>query len=683
MRSIREKTSTNKPAVMDILLHGIINYLKMESTGALMVSGDWGCGKTYHIEKVVIPALEQDGYNPVKVSLFGIESVNEIPLRIADNYKKPSMPVEETEKNDEKKSWKLWGKEKAGKAVAKGTQLVSSITWLDNFVDIKALVGNHSGLLYKLIPTVNTVIFLDDIERVIDTIDIHKLLGAISGLVEQRGYKVVVFANNSYIEQKGENKLVFKEKVIEKTVVYAPDVVAIFKEICDKNYTSPFSGFMKGDIAVSVINPSFPPYKEDYGLLASLRNIRILKFALSHFNKIYEVCDAFLKEEDKEVSQTFLLALWAVTVGIAIEYKNNRLSFKDRDQFSSYVDISEIDWQFDEGSNEKDAEDLFADEEGIDKDAKENEKKRQQYASSRVSYLFRTVVKAHDLPVIVCPQIYDFVTAGVNVDKVGLHNKWEEYKAIVNRNSISPAYQLLQQFMRGQWDMSNEEMVAALYNLAQFVEDGEFSDNMSYVNSATYLQHLHELTTFTQEDLQEKIKRGIDKMYNRVKSINYFDKMNLDIIESDIPKESRWVVEYERKKMSEISSANMDADIKEVCSQFNEDLPALANRLTIKYNSTAVPEFSNYPILSHIAPTDINKKVNEIEPKEVMALYYIINTRFQQMVTPKVYDEELPFLKRLIQALEQRKEQRKGKKEYSDILIEDYLMKLMKRIQIP
>ena len=53
-------------------------------------------------------------------------------------------------------------------------------------------LGRNNGLLYKLIPTVNTVIFLDDIERVIDTIDIHKLLGAINGLVEQRGYKVVV-----------------------------------------------------------------------------------------------------------------------------------------------------------------------------------------------------------------------------------------------------------------------------------------------------------------------------------------------------------------------------------------------------------------------------------------------------------------------------------------------------------
>ena len=63
------------------MLDGIRNYLSMESTGALMVSGEWGCGKTYHIEKVIIPTLRQEGWNPVKVSLFGIESVNEIPRR--------------------------------------------------------------------------------------------------------------------------------------------------------------------------------------------------------------------------------------------------------------------------------------------------------------------------------------------------------------------------------------------------------------------------------------------------------------------------------------------------------------------------------------------------------------------------------------------------------------------------
>lgn len=168
------------------MLNGIRNYLSMESTGALMVSGEWGCGKTYHIEKVIIPTLWQEGWNPVKVSLFGIESVNEIPLRIADNYKRAeSDKGERTEKEKNKSRLCGWGKEKVGKVVAKGAQFASSISWLESFVDVKTLVGNNSGLLYKLIPTENTVIILDDIERVIDTIDVHTLLGVINDLVEQ------------------------------------------------------------------------------------------------------------------------------------------------------------------------------------------------------------------------------------------------------------------------------------------------------------------------------------------------------------------------------------------------------------------------------------------------------------------------------------------------------------------
>ena len=128
------------------MLEGIRNYLSMVSTGALMVSGEWGCGKTYHIEKVIIPTLREEGWNPVKVSLFGIESVNEIPLRIADNYKRAEK---------EKKKSRLWGwvKEKVGKLVAKGGPFASSISWLERFVDVKTLVRNYSGLLYYLIPT--------------------------------------------------------------------------------------------------------------------------------------------------------------------------------------------------------------------------------------------------------------------------------------------------------------------------------------------------------------------------------------------------------------------------------------------------------------------------------------------------------------------------------------------------
>ena len=662
------------------MLDGIRNYLSMVSTGALMVSGEWGCGKTYHIEKVIIPTLQQEGWNPVKVSLFGIESVNQIPLRIADNYKRPeSDKGERTEKEKKKSGLCGWGKEKTGKTMAKGAQLASyiHIPWLKDYVDVEALLSNYSGLLYKLIPTEKTVIIFDDIERAIDTIDVHTLLGVINDLVEQRGYKVIVIANNSYMQQKGEAKLVFKEKVIEKTLVYEPDVVSIFKELCEKDYSSPFTKFMTAQKAVEVIDPSYPSYKDDKGLQVELHNIRILKFALAHFNKIYEVCDAFLKNGDKDCASNFLLSLWACTVGVAIEYKKDRLTYKDRLQFAQYIELPSIAWGIDDDGKKTAGSFDEAGDEGAED--KQKEEKQSEYINRRVTHVFRKLVKAHNFPSIVSSQMYDFVTAGMSLDKEGLKAVWEEYKSLVQRNSISPAYALLQKFIYSSWDMSNEEMADAVMQLVQYVEDGEFRDNVAYVNSATYLQHLCSLISLSQDDIRTKIRCGIDKMYENVETLNTLDKLNLDAVETHIPEESWWVIEYERKKMDEIMKAKLDADIEEARRQFNEDLPALANRLTVHYGDNKTPDFLSYPILSCISETDIIKKVNGIQPKEVMALYHILNDRFlEHMADQKVYDAELPFVENLEEAIEQ-----KNIKEttYADILIEDHLKGIIKKIK--
>lgn len=659
------------------MLDGIRNYLSMESTGALMVSGEWGCGKTYHIEKVIIPTLRQEGWNPVKVSLFGIESVNEMPLRIADNYKRPENNEVDGTKKEKKKSWlSSLGKEKAGKALAKGAQFASKISWLGNFVDVETLVNNNSGLLYKLIPTEKTVIILDDIERVIDIIDVHTLLGAINELVEQRGYKVVVIANNSYMQQKSEAKLVFKEKVIEKTLVYEPDVVSIFKELCGKGYSSPFTAFMTAQKAVEVIDPSYPSYKEDKGLQVELHNIRILKFALAHFSKIYEVCYAFLKDENKDTADSFLLSLWACTVGVAIEYKKDRLTYKDRLQFAQYVELSSIDWEF--GDDDWKADGLFDETQEDEEQEKQKEEKQCEYTNRRITYIFKKLVKVHNFPVIVSPQIFDFVTAGMSLDKEGLKAVWEGYKGLVERNSISPAYALLQKFMHSPWNMSNEEMADAVMQLVKYVEEGKFCDNMAYVNSATYLQHFCSLTSLSLEDMQTKIISGIDKMYESIDTPNLLDKLNLDVVETEIPEESRWVVRYEREKMDKITKANLDTDIKEVLRQFNEDLPTLANRLTIQYGDTKTPDFLSYPILIHIPMEYIIDKVNKIRPKEVMALYHILNGRFlEYMAAPKVYEAELTFVRNLEHALAQKNS---NKTTYADILIEDHLKGVIEKV---
>jgi len=486
-----------------------------------------------------------------------------------------------------------------------------------------------------------------------------------------------VIANDSYIQQKGEAKLVFKEKVIEKTLVYEPDVVAIFKELCGKDSHLPFTEFMTAPKQVEVIDPSFPSYKEDKGLRDQLQNIRILKFALAHFSKIYEACVGFLKNENKDLADSFLMSLWACTVGVAIEYKKDRLTYKDRLQFARYIELSSIYWELDDGSQK--SEGLF-DETGKDEvEEKQKEEKQREYTYRRVAYIFEKLVKAHSFPVIVAPQVFDFVTSGVSLDADGLKTVWEGYKSQVQRNSLSPAYALLQKFMHSQWDMSNEEMASAVMQLAQYVEEGKYFDNISYVNAATYLQHFCPLTSFSQEVMQSKITNGIDKMYESIDSLNLLDKLNLDVVETKIPEESRWVVEYERKKMDEITTIKLDADIKEVCRQFNEDLPALANRLTIQSGDNKTPDFIRYPILIHIPATDIIKKVNSIQPKEVMALCRILNGRFLEYVAdPKVYEAELTFVRNLEQALAQKDNKITT---YADILIEDHLKGVIKKIQ--
>ena len=220
-------------------------------------------------------------------------------------------------------------------------------------------------------------------------------------------------------------------KVIVETLVYEPDVVSIFKELCGKGYSSPFTAFMTAQKAVEVIDPSYPSYKEDKGLQVELHNIRILKFALAHFSKIYEVCNAFLKDENKDTADSFLLSLWACTVGVAIEYKKDRLTYKDRLQFAQYVELSSIDWEF--GDDDWKADGLFDETQEDEEQEKQKEEKQCEYTNRRITYIFKKLVKVHNFPVIVSPQIFDFVTAGMSLDKEGLKAVWEGYKGLVER----------------------------------------------------------------------------------------------------------------------------------------------------------------------------------------------------------------------------------------------------------
>ena len=52
-----------------------------QPVGGILLSGEWGCGKTYLIEKTLADELK-DSHIIIRISLFGISSISEINERV-------------------------------------------------------------------------------------------------------------------------------------------------------------------------------------------------------------------------------------------------------------------------------------------------------------------------------------------------------------------------------------------------------------------------------------------------------------------------------------------------------------------------------------------------------------------------------------------------------------------------
>ena len=75
---------------MQKIINIVKDYLTKENNNALLITGEWGVGKTYffnnilskEIEKVSTKENENIKYTPIRISLFGVTSINDIEKRI-------------------------------------------------------------------------------------------------------------------------------------------------------------------------------------------------------------------------------------------------------------------------------------------------------------------------------------------------------------------------------------------------------------------------------------------------------------------------------------------------------------------------------------------------------------------------------------------------------------------------
>ena len=257
----------------------IIDYIdRVEVNGALLLSGKWGCGKTYTIRHVCKRINKRNSNSEHKtiivlVSLFGIDSIKSLENKL--NMSKVFSYSDAIEDSDSKlaSAMKFFTKfiKKNESAATDSINDLLKINPLDFMKISNRTISDDEQDTSKK----EYVIIIDDFERC--KIDIIELLGKVNDYVENEKVKTIIIADDDKI--KGDEFKEFKEKVIERTIRLIPDYNSAIKEIVRKykETANGYSSFLYDHI--DTINTFFTNSKSE--------NLRVLKSILIDFERVF------------------------------------------------------------------------------------------------------------------------------------------------------------------------------------------------------------------------------------------------------------------------------------------------------------------------------------------------------------------------------------------------------------
>ncbi len=360
----RKQAILSDDEIVDVL----INYIDEELYNyAVMIDGEWGCGKTYFIRENLQDKLEKhekereekDRENKARrvvyVSLYGVKSLEEVSKQmLMESYLAKTGKA----KGILKKS-----------AEAAGTMLPIIFDIIKPAVGVEMDSENISKAIGGFLSVKDSILIFDDLERC--DCPVNEVLGYINTYVEHDGMKVIIVANQKEIgkrtyfenlelkylvaahenidfEKKSNKKSLFEEnvqinpinreavhidtvksrlnqlfaqdvmyeKVIEKlvgiTIYYQPDLQRVFSTLIEN---SSLSGKLQGYLNEQKY------FFEEYMTGEEHSNLRTFQFFLSKINELYKV----INKIDSEGLEAFFRYLIQYSFKVCVSFKNNSL----------------------------------------------------------------------------------------------------------------------------------------------------------------------------------------------------------------------------------------------------------------------------------------------------------------------------------------------------------------------
>lgn len=637
------------------LVDGILNYLKMDSSGALMVTGPWGCGKSYFFEHFLFEKLKAKNFKPLRVSLFGLSSLSDLSKNIISEYA------------DYLTDNKILKKIADG-----GANLVKfadkiKLPFVSDYLDLKGIFGSGKAL-YKLLSE-DVVICLDDLERAIEKYDINDLLGIINELVENQHLKVIVIANKEYIDKQQYSRNdsaasahdVFYEKVIEKVLHFTPDIVGVFKTLIHsdgKEGSVVFEEFMNKECIKNSVSPKLA---NSVSLRRQKENIRTLKFAVSHFRSLFQnYIDHGMDVTDEKIER-LLINQWLFLYSLSLESKQTTLSVDDSmglDKYVATASMEQLDLDFDNSNS--------FEEYGEQK----NKEKSQDIAKKFVETYYQGRENEYNF----YPYLYHFVVAGLNYD---FDEAFEFAKKACQRFGyrVNPAQEIMDKWMKGYWKMSDGEAKVNLLKLKDYVAEGKLQDFPSYYSASVFLFKFCEIIDTTILKLLPLFEQGLRKFADNVEvNIAHLSVIKaIGVNKDDVCKP---VYDLILKVMEEKIEKQKTADVNLMRELFNKDMQAFCE-LFIPHDQSS-PKFIITPVLHLLDEKDIEKKITVATPEDIMSLYLLVVFRFNSNDKLFHVAEEMPFIERLEKYAILRAE---DKKKLSSVIINDQLLPLLKKVK--
>lgn len=441
-------------------------YLKSNSNYALMITGDWGIGKTYYFKNILSEQIKQTStynnenkkYRPIIVSLFGLKSIKEIQSEIF-------LCLYPFLKNN-----KLKLGASIGKAVAKGILHLKGVGEYAKYVD--EINVNTT----ELINFEEIVLCFDDLERISVNLKLEELIGYINSLVENENVKVVIIANEDKIE--ADNYHILKEKVIGNSIEFIANIFESFDSLIEIKFT----GF--------ITYQNF--LKENKNFIIEIftkksNNIRILSYCLSYFQNIFSEIKNNLNSENilRNKEDEIYKILLRFSIAISIEYKQGKISFNNREKLDDGLNTN-FDFFFLENDN-----------------SKKEEKEKTYKQKFNIDYF-------EDNGFIYFKSIYDFLTGGNIIKFIDLSKELNKYYN-VEQNEILPQYETINSLnYQNCFKLTDKEYLELTRKLLFYCDKGLF-EITNYLSIFHYASRFNNPLKYNFDKLEKRIIRGMKK----------------------------------------------------------------------------------------------------------------------------------------------------------------------------